>query len=207
MAYLPINLDIRNRRCVVVGGGSVAERKVEALREFDADVLVVAPRLTPALESLVSENAILHESREFSPECLHNASLVIAATGNHHVNASVSFIAERLRIPVNVVDDPVSCTFIMPAIVRRGDLVISVSTSGKSPLLARRIKERLESEIGSEYGVLVELIGILRNEVQAKYADPDQRKQALERIFDSEMLAMIASGEREQALEAGRSCI
>ena len=207
MSHYPINLDLRNRKCVVVGGGVVAERKVETLLEFGAAVVVIAPELTPRLSNLATGERIEHLIAPYDPESLEGASLVIAATDDPAVNKTVSSEAQRRGIPVNVVDDPELCTFLVPAIVRRGDLVISISTSGKSPAMARRLREELESQFGPEYGELADLLGELRDEVKAKYPDQAERNRAFVRILDSDVLDLLRQGKRDEAMERMRKCI
>jgi len=131
--YYPAFLDLAGRRCVVVGGGEVAERKVEMLLACGAEVTVVSPQMTARLAFLSRQGSIHHEKREFFPSCLEGAFLVIGATDDEAVNRAVWREGERRRLLVNVVDAPELCNFIAPAVFQQGDLLISVSTSGKSP--------------------------------------------------------------------------
>ena len=207
MAYYPINLDLSGRTCVVIGGGAVAERKVESLLEFGAVVRVVSPALTPRLSELASDKRIEHIESEYQPERLDDALLVIGATDDREVNKRISSDAQGRGMLVNIADDPELCTFYVPASVRRGDLVISVSTSGKSPSMARRLREEIETCYGSEYGLLADLMGSLRDEVKAAHSDPAERMRAFRRILDSDALRLLAEGRRDEALEAARKCI
>ena len=207
MAHYPIGVDLTNRRCVVVGGGVIAERKVETLLAFRAAVHVVAPELTERLSVLANEGTIEHAARVYEHGILDGAFLVIAATDHRETNKSVSAEAQRRGILVNVVDDPALCTFFVPAMVRRGDLVISVSTSGNSPAMARRVRERLESLFGPEYGKLAELMGSLREEVKTTYPDQADRNRAFVRILDSDVMDLLAQGKRDEALARARKCI
>lgn len=207
MPHYPVNLDLRGRKCIVVGGGSVAERKVRVLLDFDAKVTVIAPQLTVCLKKLADAGKIEHIREPFRPEFLHKAFLAIVATDDHEINRAVSFKAQELGILVNVVDDPELCTFLVPAIVRRGDVVIGISTSGKSPILAKQIKEKVESFLGPEYGYLADILGALRDEIKAKYEDPAARKLAYQRILDSEALDLLAQGKHDEAFERARKCI
>lgn len=207
MAHYPINISLVNRKCIVVGGGTVAERKVEMLLEFGGDVTVVAPDLTPGIERL-AESGEIRLVREAYPEgMLDGAFLVIAGTDDREVNRAVSSDAQRLGILVNVVDDPELCTFFVPAVVRRGDLVISVSTSGKSPSLARRVREEIEQTYGPEWGELADLLGELRDEVKARHATMQERGLAYTRILDSDVRTLLAQGKRDEALERARELI
>jgi len=207
MPHCPISLDLNGRKCVVIGGGSVGERKVEMLLEFGASVTVVAPAITPALRDLATKKAIRHIPSMYTPDMLNLAFLVIAATSERGVNRAVSEECERRGILVNVADDPDICTFFVPAIVRRGDFTIGVSTSGRSPALAKRVRESLESSFGPEYGELAEIMGDLRDEVKAKYEDPEDRVRAFERILDSDVLDLLAKGKRDEAVLRARKCI
>ena len=207
MPHYPVSLNLKNRKCVVIGGGEVAERKVETLLEFGASVSIVAPELSPRLRSLKQEGLVTHVGGVYMPEVLDGALLVIAATDDREVNRSVSSESQRRGILVNVADDPELCTFFMPAVLRRGDLVISVSTSGKSPALARRLREELESRFGPEYGQLADLLGELREEVKAGCTDPADRNRAFQRILDSDVLDLLRQGKRDEAIERARKCI
>ncbi|MCL6628100.1 MAG: bifunctional precorrin-2 dehydrogenase/sirohydrochlorin ferrochelatase [Armatimonadetes bacterium] len=207
MPHYPVNLDLRGRKCIVVGGGNVAERKVRVLLDFDANVIVVAPQLTIGLEEMADAGKIEHINEPFRPEFLQEAFLAIAATDDRETNSAVSSKAQELGVLVNVVDDPELCTFLVPAIVRRGNVVISISTSGKSPILAKQIKEKVESCIGPEYQYLADMLGALRDEIKAKYEDSAERKLAYQRILDSEVLDLLAQGKHEEAFERARKCI
>ncbi|MDI6827283.1 MAG: bifunctional precorrin-2 dehydrogenase/sirohydrochlorin ferrochelatase [Armatimonadota bacterium] len=207
MAHYPINLDLKNKKCIVIGGGMVAERKAISLLEFGARVLLIAPELTPALRQLAEKKVVEHIPAEYQPGMLEGAFLVIAATDSNFVNKSVSEEAKRLGVLVNVVDAPELCTFFVPAFVKRGDLIISVSTSGKSPALAKHIREKLEAEFGLEFGMLAELLGSLREDVRAKYPNHHDRVAAYERILNSNVLALLAEGRSKEALEVARKCI
>lgn len=162
MTYYPVCLDIKNKRCVVVGGGKVAFRKVESLLEAGARVIVISPEIIPALQELVHKesrfveapfvNKITHLPREYkSGDIKKGTFLVIAATDDLQLNAKIADEAKRLNLLINVVDAPKLCNFIVPATLRRGNLTISVSTSGKSPALAKKIKEDLQNIYGAEY--------------------------------------------------------
>jgi precorrin-2 dehydrogenase/sirohydrochlorin ferrochelatase len=209
MAHYPINLDLRNRRCLVVGGGSVAERKVETLLEFGAEVTVVAPELTPSLSQLASSNSIRHIPASYTSDLsdLSDYALVFAATDDREVNKRVSADCQSRGILVNVVDDPELCTFFVLAIVQREDLIISISTSGRSPAMARWLRERLEASLGPEYGQLADILGDLRSEVKAKYPDPADRNQAYLRILNSDVLTLLSAGKEEEALTLARSLV
>jgi len=207
MSYYPVNLDIRGRKCVVIGGGTVAERKVDMLLDSQAKVTVVAPALTPKLRELATSGKITHVPEKYTTEALESAFLVIAATDDREINSTASREAQKQGILVNVVDDPELCTFLSPAVVRRGDLQIAVSTSGKSPALARRLREELEERFGPEYEDLVNIIGDFREEIKEKYADMADRNSAYVRILNSNALRLLKAGRRAEAIEKVRKCI
>jgi uroporphyrin-III C-methyltransferase/precorrin-2 dehydrogenase/sirohydrochlorin ferrochelatase len=197
--YYPVLLDLRNRRAVVVGGGTVAEGKVGPLLEAGAEVTVIAPALTPGLSLRAREDRLVHVGRSYQPGDLMDAHLVIAATDDPEVNHAVHAEAEKRRIPVNVVDDPAYCGFILPSILRQGELVVAVSTSGNAPALAVRIRERLERELGDEYRRFLELAGSIRAPLADRFPDFQIRKRLWYRLVDSDMLALLRAGEEDRA--------
>ena len=162
MKYYPIFLDIRGKICVIIGGGEVAARKAERLLDCGAKVLVISPKLSPALTALKEKDIISHVATSYSGDLINGAALVIGATDDEKTNAQISLDARRQGIPVNIVDDPKRCDFILPSIVQRGDLVITVGTGGKSPALARHLREELEVKYGKEYEILLNILGGLR---------------------------------------------
>ncbi len=207
MAHYPINVDLSGRRCVVVGGGAVAERKVEALVDFGASVSVVAPNLTPRLMQMAAQDLFEHVVASYEDRHLDGAFLAIAATDDRETNKAVYDGARRRGILVNVVDDPELCVFYVPATLRRGEFVISVSTSGKAPAMAKWVRERLESDYGPEYGELAELMGELRSEIKSRYAHSADRMRAYERILESDVLRLLAEGKRDEARQRALRCI
>lgn len=198
-------LELEGRRCVVIGGGEVAERKVKALLECGAEVVVIAPESTRVIGDLARQGAIRLLSKPYNGGDLAGARLVVAAAGPD-VDAAVADEAVQRRIPVNVVDDPERCDFIVPAVVRRGPVLIAISSGGASPALARRLRELLEAEVGPEYGELAELLGRLRPEVLA-IGDEDKRRRIWEAILDSRVLELLREGRREDAELEARRCI
>lgn len=182
MAYYPVMVDLNGRRCVVVGGGEVAERKVETLLCFGAHVHVVSPVLTPTLEAWASEGQVTVERRHYQDGDLEGAALAIGATDDREVQERVASEAKQLGILVNIVDDPELCTFIAPSIVKRGDLVIAISTGGASPALARQIRQELELAYGQEYAEVLEALQKLRERAKRDLTDPGARQAFLKRI-------------------------
>ena len=180
--YYPAFLNLRGRRCLVVGGGAVAERKVGGLLEAGARVLVVSPTLTPALAALAAARAVHHHQRPFRRRDVRGCTLVVAATGRVTVDDGVVHAARRARALVNVVDRPDACDFILPSTLRRGHLQIAVSTGGHSPALAREIRRRLEAEIGDEVGELVARVGRARARLRRRRLTPAARMRAADRL-------------------------
>ena len=150
MKYYPVFWDIAGKKCIVVGGGEVAERKVQRLIDCGAEVLVISPELTLELVRLREKKMITHIAGVYAVEFLYGAVLVVGATDDEKINAAISSDARQKGIPVNIVDDPQKCDFILPSIVERGDLVIAIGTGGKSPALSRHLREELEGICGEE---------------------------------------------------------
>lgn len=172
----PIILDLRDRLCLVVGGGEVAARKVAGLLEAGATVRVVSPALVETLAAEAAAGRIEHCARFFSSTDLAGARLVIAATADREVNAAVAMAARAQGLLVNVVDAPEEGDFWLPAVVRRGELLLTVSTGKASPALARRLRQQLEAAFGPEWGAYVALLGALRPLVLAREPDGDRRQ-------------------------------
>ena len=166
LKYYPVFLDISGKKCVVVGGGEVAARKVTRLLDCGAKVCVVSPGLVPELTSLKKNRRIEHLEDEYTGEYLYGAALVIGATDDEAINAAVSRDAKAKGIPVNIVDDPQKCDFILPSLVERGNLTIACGTGGASPALARHLREELEKIFGEEYATLVSILGQLRTKME-----------------------------------------
>jgi precorrin-2 dehydrogenase/sirohydrochlorin ferrochelatase len=199
MRYYPVNLDIRNRGCLVVGGGAVGERKVRTLLECGADVVVITLLATEHLHGLASEGQIRLRLRGYQPSDLDGQFLVIGATGDEEVNRRISEDASGRGILCNIADRPKACTFVLPAIVSQGDLVIAISTSNKSPALAKRIRQALEKEFGPEYATLLNLMGAIRARLLAEAKRPERHKRIFERILDAGLLEMIREERTEEA--------
>jgi siroheme synthase-like protein len=196
----PINLvRLEERRCIVVGGGDVARRKVESLLEAGArQVVVISPRLGDSLAQLRRRGRIQHLARGYRPGDLKGAFLVIATTDDPKVNRSVSQGAEAEGILINVADDPDHCNFIVPSTLRRGDLVIGVSTGGQSPALAASLRRELERAFGPEYAAFLELAGGLRDRV-ARELPEGTRARFWYDLAGSEALALLRDGREAEA--------
>ncbi|MFH1002774.1 MAG: bifunctional precorrin-2 dehydrogenase/sirohydrochlorin ferrochelatase [Chloroflexota bacterium] len=196
--YYPLFLDLAGKRCLVVGGGEVARRKVMMLLEYGGSVEVISPELCPELAALANSGQVTATRRQYRNDDLKNASLAIAATGHTEVNRQVAAEARRQKVLVNVVDDPEISDFIVPSYLRRGDITVAVSTSGKSPALARKIRTRLETDLGKEYAALADLIAEVRAEVKRQKikVDSDGWQEALD--LDS-LTGLLRAGQRDKA--------
>jgi precorrin-2 dehydrogenase/sirohydrochlorin ferrochelatase len=191
MCYYPVNLDVQDKDCLVVGGGSVGERKVRTLLECGARVTVVTILATEGLHTLASEGRIDLKTRGYKPSDVEGTFLVIGATDSEEINEKISEDAARRGLLVNIADRPAACNFVLPAIVRQGALLIAISTSNKSPAVARRIRQNLEEEFGPEYAVLLNLMGAIRQRLLAQAKSPEAHKHMFERLLDQGLLEMI----------------
>ncbi len=201
MDFFPIFLDLHNRDCLVVGGGRVAARKVSLLLRAGARVLVVAPELCDELERLREEQRITCRLREFDEADVHDKALVIAATDRQVVNRRISELARRENIPVNVVDQPELCSFIMPSVIDRSPVQVAVSTGGSSPVLARLLRARLESYVPAAYGRLAKLVESFREQVKQRFSRMEQRRQFWENAMQGEVAELLFAGREEMARE------
>ncbi len=191
MEFYPVCLDICGERCVVVGGGEVAERKAAGLLECGAKVVLVARDLTTELRAMKDAGKIKHVANDYTKKCLEGTFLVIGATDREDVNEKVSQDARDRGILVNIVDVPARCNFIVPSVFRRGDLLVAVSTGGKSPALARRVREEIEERYGPEYGTLLTIMGDLRGRIIARGASSAENRVLFESVLDSDILRYI----------------
>ncbi len=199
--YYPVFLNLQGRKCLVAGGGRIALRKATSLLEHGADVTVVSPRLCKGLSKLADDGRIKVIHRAYLPGDIKGIHVAIVATSNRAVNLSAAEEAKKRGVPVNVVDDPVLSDFIVPSIMRRGSLAIAVSTSGKSPALARKIRSRLEDDFGKEYASLVIVMEEARRRVKRqrlKVSSGDWQ----ETIDLDSMIALIRKGRSAEAVEA-----
>ncbi|HLB27932.1 MAG TPA: bifunctional precorrin-2 dehydrogenase/sirohydrochlorin ferrochelatase [Dehalococcoidales bacterium] len=198
--YYPVFLNVKGRRCAVIGGGEVALRKVITLLEDGAKVTVISPELCLELASLAKEKKIKYAAREYKSGDLKGVFVAIAATDNSIINRRVAAEARKQAALVNVVDDAGESDFIAPAIIRRGEITIAISTSGQSPALARKLRVKLENEFGEEYGRLGRLIGEAR--AQAKKLKITVDGEGWQAALDIEkLLSLIKKGEEKKAKE------
>lgn len=204
MDFLPIFVNIRNRNCLVIGGGDVAARKIALLLRAGARITVIAPELCMELREQLGEQSsqgmITHRAEAFRPHHLDDAALVIAATHDPAVNREVSEAAGQLHIPVNVVDNPDLCSFIMPSIIDRSPVLVAVSSGGTSPVLARLLRARLETMIPPAYGRLAACAAGFRERVKLHFSRPEKRRRFWESALQGPFAEMIFAG-REQAAQ------
>lgn len=199
MEYYPVYLDLKDKKCVVVGGGEVALRKIKSLVSAEAKVVVISPEITPKLKEWLDKNKITYLNQTYKSDYIKkDVFLVIAATNNKQLNAKIALDAHKSNLLINVVDSPGLCNFILPATLRRGKLIISISTSGQSPALAKKIKEELLNTYGIEYEIFVDLLGKLRPQVVAKYKDEKTRKLFWEKVVNSNLIAYIRENKEEK---------
>jgi precorrin-2 dehydrogenase / sirohydrochlorin ferrochelatase len=199
--YYPVYIQLENQPCIVIGGGKIAEGKVEGLLEAGAVVEVISPALTSRLHELVSQRRIKYHERVYRSGDLAGSFMVICATNIPTVNQQVWSEATENHQLVNVVDDTPRCNFIAPAILRSGDLTIAISTSGKAPALAVRLKEKIQKQIGPENARFLEIAGQLREPLARNIPDFETRKKLWYEIVDSDVLQLIADGNEHAALE------
>jgi precorrin-2 dehydrogenase/sirohydrochlorin ferrochelatase len=202
-AYYAILLDLAGKGCVIVGGGRVAERKIAALLEANANVTVISPEVTPVISKWMEKGQLKGILDAYDSQYSMEAFLVIAATDSAEVNERIYVDAIARGQLINRVDCPEQSNFIVPALVRRGKLSIAVSTSGASPALAAEIRQKLEQEYGEEYELYVNFLGELRSLVQEQVKDSQERKRILKEVLELDVLASIRDGSfnKDQFLE------
>ena len=195
MGFIPIFFDVTDRRCVVIGGGEVAKRKVEALLEAGARVTVVSPRLSPPLQAAVARGLVTHIARDYAPGDIKGCVLVYAATDDPKLHRELAAEARTLGIPINVADEPELCSFIAPAVVKRGALQIAISTGGASPAFAARIRRELEARFGVECALTLDLMRAARRRLHAEEIAPVERMRRLTDLANSALPDAIAAGD------------
>ena len=197
MAYYPIFVELRDRRCLVVGGGEVAQRKVAGLLAAGARLTVIAPKLTSELQRLLAAGEIECVQREYQEGDLEGFEVCMVATDDGAVNAQVFAEGRRRRVWVNASDDPANCDFILPSVIRRGSITVAASTGGTSPALARRLREELESYLTEEMPALADLLAEVRRDLRSRdiAPDPDVWQEAI----DEELRVLLAQRKYRQA--------
>lgn len=198
MRYYPVHLDIKNRNCLVVGGGAVGTRKVNTLLACGARVTVVSPDPAQQLKEMAAEGSITLKERAYRTVDLKDMFLVIGATDDEKLNRQISEEAEQIGILCNIADRPEACNFILPSVVQRGDLVITISTSGQSPALAKRLRRKLEAQFGEEYADFLLLMGVIRKKLLSQAHEPEAHKALFNQLIDSDLIELLRTGQRKQ---------
>jgi len=202
LTFYPVSLEVKGKLCLVVGGGRVAYRKVTSLLSHGALVKLVAPGIIEPLRDMARRGEIEHVRGDYRASLLEGVFLVFGATGSEEVNRRVAQDARERNLPVNIVDAPELCTFTVPAVMRRGDLSISVSTGGNSPALARSIREDLEKQYGEEFADLTRFLGKMRTYLLSNYPDPRERRRLLNCLGRVENARFYREGEGDILEEA-----
>jgi precorrin-2 dehydrogenase/sirohydrochlorin ferrochelatase len=200
--YYPIYIDIEDHAVLIVGGGTVCARKAETMMRYGARVTIVSPEITDEIAAWEREGVLAVQRKMYAESDLEGASMVIASTDDQCVNARVARDCRRRRIPVNVVDVTHLCEFIVPAIVEKGSIQIAVSTGGKSPAIARTLKEELQRTIGPEFTEVNDLLGTLRKSAKEVLPTDVDRKRFFDGIIATGILDMLREGRRREAFEA-----
>lgn len=199
MDYFPVFIDLKNKPCLVVGGGAVAERKVRLLLKAGAKVQIIAPSLSEKIQSWQEEGLVETSKKDFSSADLKRPRLVFAATNNAEVNQAVYEEAVAKGLTVNVADNPMQCQFIMPAIIDRGSVVIAASTSGQSPTLARHLRRQLEQVIPEKLGLLATWLGSQREKIKLRIKNEQKRRQFWDDLLQSPAVEQVLSGSQKKA--------
>jgi precorrin-2 dehydrogenase/sirohydrochlorin ferrochelatase len=186
--FYPIYLDVKDKKCIIVGGGKVAYRKVCSLKEAGAEVVVVSPETCP---EIANEEGLTLVKKDYDESILDGALLVIAATDNDAVNKKAALDARKRNIIVNVVDRQELCSFIVPSTINRGDLCISISTGGASPAVAKSVREELEVVFGSEYEEYLNLLTKMRSIAMSDIKDSAKRRKVLQRLAEKDILEIV----------------
>jgi precorrin-2 dehydrogenase/sirohydrochlorin ferrochelatase len=197
MRYYPVCLDVKDRHCMVVGGGRVGTRKVKSLVDCGARVTVISPETTDTLDQLAARGAITLKRRTYRSSDMDDVFLVIGATDNEALNHRIHQDAEQRQRLCNIADQPRRCNFILPSIINQGDLIIAISTSGRSPAFARHLRRRLQDQFGPEYSRLLDLMGAIREKLLAGNHAPEAHKPLFEKLIESGLLEMITSDDHQ----------
>lgn len=195
MRYYPAYLDVKDRTCLVVGGGRVGTRKVGTLLDCGAKVKVISPKVTEALAQLAAAGRIELEQRTYKSSDMANTFLVIGATDDQPLNEKIHHDAEAAQRLCNIADQPKLCNFVLPSIINRGDLSIAISTAGKSPAFAKHLRRQLQDQFGPEYGAFLELMGAIRQKLLATAHAPEEHKPLFEELIRKGLLEMVKTND------------
>jgi siroheme synthase-like protein len=201
MPHYPVSLDLKDRRCVVIGGCSLAEEKARGLLAAGARVTVISPDLTPGLAELAMAGRLDVTARRYRWGDLRKAFLAVVVGSDMRLVEAVWRETRERNVLVNTVDDVAHCDFIAPAVVRRGDLAVAISTDGKAPALAVRLRQRLESELGEEHARFLELAGSVRAPLARLLPDLAKRRDLWYRLLDSDILHLLRRGQEAAAID------
>jgi len=196
MRYYPVCLDIQERGCLVVGGGQVGTRKVRTLLDCGAQVTVISPEATAELAELARKGRITWERRDYRDGDQAGMFLVIGATDVEALNRRIQQEAEAAGRLCNIADQPERCNFVLPAVIQKGDLMIAVSTSGKSPAFAKHLRRLLEGQFGPEYAIFLDLMGAVRQRLLAEAHAPEEHKPIFEQLISRGLLELIRRDDR-----------
>jgi len=203
----PIYLSLAGKKCLIIGGGLVAERKAASLLEYGAQIKVISPRVEKTIAEWANDDLLIWTARVFAVDDLEGSFMVFIATDDNSLNQEIAWLCRQRGILVNAVDDPPNCDFFVPSVLRRDSLAVAISTEGKSPLFAARLRRELEAIITEEHGKFVNILGQIREEVKNSSLDINQRKQILEQIINSDILALLLAGCDEEAEERINQCM
>jgi uroporphyrin-III C-methyltransferase/precorrin-2 dehydrogenase/sirohydrochlorin ferrochelatase len=207
MEHFPVFLNVRGRPCLVVGAGEIAARKVESLRRAGAQVCVVAPEACEDVKQLAAGDGVRWEQRGYRATDLDTVRLVIAATDNRDLNSAISSDAQARGIPVNVVDDPDLCTFIVPSIVERGAVLVAISTGGASPTLAKVLRERIDGALPTGVDAFATMLRDAREQVHAIVTGGEQRRAFWDRVVRGDVGQLALAGRLDEARKALRELV
>ena len=201
MRYYPVFLDLQDVPCLVIGGGQVGERKIKTLQSCGAEVYLISRELTPYLDEEVRQERIFLLAPAYETRYLKDKFLVIGATDDLELNKRIGREARGRGMLCNIVDDPGECNFILPSLVFRGDLTIAISTAGKSPALAKKIRQALEREFPESYAGYLELLGYIRSQVLSRGMAQKENQEIFEALVDSPLLSWLEAGTLEPVYE------
>ncbi len=199
MRYYPVFLDLRERPCVIVGGGQVAERKTLSLIEAGADVTIISPLLSPKLQELSSSGKISCREKKFEDGDIQGAYLVIAATDSIELNRAIAKLCRKMHVLVNAAAPPEESTFIVPSVVDRGELLIAISSGGSSPALSKKIRRELEGLYGPEYELFLQKMTLVRTRLHEEVHDETARRKVFQALVDSDILELLKLGRMHDA--------
>ena len=198
MLYYPVFLNLKNKKAVVIGGGSVAERKAQTLLSCNADVSIISPKITPRLRRLVKEGKIEYIKKGYEDKDIKDAFIVVAATNDRGINEAIYKAAERYGCLLNIVDKPESSNFIVPSVISRGDLTIAISTGGRSPALSKQIRKELQQIYGREYEIFIKTMGKIRGALLRSVSSEKARRRIFTKLAkkQSGMIGLLKKGKK-----------